>query len=91
MVLSEEAASVTDPDKDTLSTTEIVDMVSPATLSVYVMQKSGSSSTKIAAGTGFIITADGYIVTNQHVIAYAMEDPDTYYVTVMLPDSERSG
>lgn len=84
----EEAASVTDPDKDTLSTTEIVDMVSPATLSVYVMQKSGSSSTKIAAGTGFIITADGYIVTNQHVIAYAMEDPDTYYVTVMLPDSE---
>ena len=82
----QEAASVTDPDKETLSTTEIVELVSPATLSIHVMQNSNQGSTEIAAGTGFIITTDGYIVTNQHVIEEAQEDPDNYYVTVNLPD-----
>ena len=83
----EEAASVSDPNKQTLTTVEIVDLVSPATLSVHLMGiVPGSDDIEVGAGTGFIITPDGYIVTNQHVVEYAEDDPDTYYLTVTLPD-----
>ena len=83
----EEAASVSDPDKKALTTVEIVDLVSPATLSVHLMGRiAGSEDVEVGAGTGFIITPDGYIVTNKHVVEYAENDPDTYYVTVTLPD-----
>ena len=82
----EEAASISDPNKQALSTVEIFEKVSPATLSVHLMGKvTGGSDTEVGAGTGFIITEDGYIVTNQHVIELAQTDPDLYYVTVSLP------
>ena len=85
----EEAASVSDPDKQALTTVEIVDKVSPATLSIHLMARlSGSKDTEVGAGTGFIITEDGYIVTNRHVVEYALDDPDVYYVTVTLPNEE---
>ena len=85
----EEAASVSDPNKQTLTTVEIVDKVSPATLAIHLMGRvSGSKDIEVGAGTGFIITEDGYIVTNRHVVAYALDDPDTYYVTVTLPNEE---
>lgn len=45
----------------------------------------GRSSTEQSAGTGFVITADGQIVTNNHVIAGASS------ITVVLPDGARLG
>lgn len=70
----ENAASVTDPDKETLSTTEIVRLVSPATVTVYVMGTVNNVSTPVFAGTGFFVSGDGYLVTNEHVISDVTSD-----------------
>lgn len=74
----EEAASVTDPDKPTLSTVEIASTVGPATVSVYIYESAEGigrgGNSPLSSGSGFIITEDGYIVTNQHVINAAEED-----------------
>lgn len=66
----EEAASVHDPNKKTLSTVEIYDKVSPATVAIYLVDQASES---VSAGSGFIISEDGYIVTNAHVIENASD------------------
>ena len=82
----EKAAGANDPNKKALKTTEIVEMASPATIPVYIMKGSGSTAKKAASGTGFIITKDGYIVTNAHVVKYVTQSPSQYSVSVLLPD-----
>ncbi|MBP5262521.1 MAG: trypsin-like peptidase domain-containing protein [Clostridiales bacterium] len=64
----EEAASVSDPDKQKLSVTEIVDLVSPSTISLYIKGKVNGVNKTLSAGSGFIITDTGYAVTNAHVV-----------------------
>ena len=82
----EDAASV---NKKKLSTVEIVKLVSPATVSLSVVGVDDGKETKLGSGTGFIITEDGYIVTNQHVVVLADRAVSTYYVTVILPDEKQ--
>ena len=83
----EDAASV---NKKRLTTVDIVKLVSPATVSLSVVGIDDGKETKIGSGTGFIITEDGYIVTNQHVVVLADRAVSTYYVTVILPDEKQS-
>ena len=73
----EGAASATDPNKKAMRTTEIVAEVSPATVPVFVVTGSGSA-------------ANGYIVTNAHVVTNATKTPSKYHVVVMLPDEADS-
>ncbi|MCQ2533922.1 MAG: trypsin-like peptidase domain-containing protein [Clostridia bacterium] len=70
----EEAASVTDPNKKTLKTWEIANEVMPATVSIYIVQDYSGSEVTLASGSGFVITENGYVVTNKHVIADAISD-----------------
>ena len=81
----EEASSV---NKQRMTTVEIVKKVSPATVPISIIGVDDGKETKIGSGTGFIITEDGYIVTNQHVVVLADRAVSTYYVTVILPDEE---
>lgn len=80
----EEFASVTDPNKQTLSTTEIVSNVSPAIVSVYIMGEANGQEATLSSGSGFIISEEGYVVTNAHVIDDAYSNPE-YTVSVKVP------
>ena len=84
----EDAASVTDPDKTRMSVVDIVKEVSPATVPISVISVDDGKETKIGSGTGFIITSDGYIVTNQHVVVLADKAVSTYYAVVVLPGDD---
>jgi serine protease Do len=80
----EHAASVTDPNKTTLSTTEIVQQVSPAVVSVYVMEHVGDTTSPLFTGSGFIVSSEGYVVTNEHVVTEVSEGAD-YDIIVVVP------
>ena len=81
----EEASSV---NSQRMATVDIVKKVSPATVPLNIIGVDDGIETKIGSGTGFIITKDGYIVTNQHVVVMSDRAAGTYYVTVLLPDIE---
>ena len=72
----ERAASVTDPNKTTLSTIDIVTEVSPATVSIYILSDDGQSTNLLFTGTGFLISEDGFIVTNEHLITEVSSNSD---------------
>ena len=48
----------------------------------------GQTTTSAASGSGFVLTADGYIVTNYHVIEDAVKD-DTVTVEVSFANEEK--
>lgn len=81
----EEAAAVHDPNKKTLSITEIYNKVYPATVTIYIKAEDQGREVILGAGSGFIITEDGYIVTNEHVVEGA-----TAGIEVIVPFSEES-
>ncbi|SEV95529.1 serine protease Do [Ruminococcaceae bacterium KH2T8] len=83
----EEAASVYDPNKATLSTMEIAELVGPATVAVYIYGEDNGVEIALASGSGFIISEDGYIVTNAHVIDTVLSD-ESLYVKIMVPGYE---
>lgn len=66
------------PD-DALSIPEIVDLVSPSVVGI-----SCTGSGYVATGTGIILSEDGYIITNAHVVS---KSTDGSGISVMLHDS----
>ena len=83
----EDAAGVSDPDKQKMSVPEIVEYVKPATLFLYITGNVNGVNRKISAGSGFIITEDGYAVTNAHVVDDVTEDSG-YELYASAPGSD---
>ena len=81
----EEATVAAPSDKQRKAVVDIFKEVSPATVSLSIIGVDDGKETKLGSGSGFIITEDGYIVTNQHVVVLADNAVSTYYVTVVLP------
>lgn len=52
----------------------VVEAVGPAVVSISIgSEKRGSQFDSVGAGSGFVITPDGYIVTNSHVVSKARQ------------------
>ncbi|WP_299033447.1 S1C family serine protease [uncultured Pseudokineococcus sp.] len=64
------------------SVTQVADAVLPSTVSVEISSSEGSGN-----GSGFVLSEDGYVVTNNHVIAPAVEAAGR--IRVLLSDGTR--
>lgn len=75
------------PEDDAMSTIEIAAKASPSVVAVYTevvgQDVFGRPVTGIGAGSGVVISADGYIVTNYHVVEGAEE------IHVDLPNGKK--
>ena len=58
------------------------------TVSTQVVNIFGQATTSAASGSGFVLTQDGYIVTNHHVIAEAAKDPSVT-IEVAFADGQK--
>ena len=95
----EDATALTSADKNKMPVVDIVKQVSPATVSLAIVGVDDGVETKLSSGTGFIITEDGYIVTNHHAevvgsdvqtdIAVLKVDTDKKLPFVTLGDSDK--
>jgi putative serine protease PepD len=65
------------------SVAEVADAVLPSVVQIKVSSSEGNSS-----GSGFVIRADGYILTNNHVIAPAVKRNGT--ITIVFHDGEEA-
>lgn len=65
--------------EDALTIPEIVEQVSPSVVGIYCTNQSSASS-----GTGIILSSDGYIITNAHVVS---KSADGSGISVMLHES----
>lgn len=68
--------------KEVLTIPTIVDQAKPAVVAIYtnvvVANQFGGLSQNTVSGSGFIISPDGYVVTNAHVV----ENADSIFVTL---------
>lgn len=83
-----EEATADYSDSKRLSTTDIVKKVAPCTVSINIYTSVDGRETVTSAGSGFIITKDGYIVTNAHVVDEAAAGKATVKVKIPGEDKE---
>ncbi|KKW10234.1 MAG: Protease DegQ [Parcubacteria group bacterium GW2011_GWA2_49_9] len=54
---------------------------------VPVYRQKGTVNQKVGAGTGFIVSPDGYILTNRHVVS----DPNATYTALLSDGTQKNG
>ncbi len=56
-------------------------------MQVPVYQQVGTTTQQVSAGTGFFVRANGYIVTNKHVVP----DANAFYTVLLASGAQKSG
>jgi S1-C subfamily serine protease len=80
------------PENPAKSTVEIVNDVIPSVISITVRAKSPTASSATVAGTGIIVSSEGLVVTNKHVIATACGLPaNMSNITGITQDQQAAG
>jgi S1-C subfamily serine protease len=89
-VAGEEAAAL---DAYSRTVIEVVERMGPAVVSVHVGRARGGEIITAGAGSGVIVTPDGYLLTNQHVVQGAARvqitliDGDSVEASVIAEDA----
>lgn len=84
---------VLDESEKELSVTEVVAKVNPSVVSVEVSEGNSLFPRVVSRGTGFFVTANGYIITNRHVVdaengtfSVTMSSGKKYQATLVAKD-----
>jgi serine protease Do len=78
------------PSADALPTTEVVDTVLPSVLSLSLSVPAGSSgvSDEVSAGSGYVVSSDGLVVTNKHVVSVLCSPGQDIQITGLSHDEK---
>lgn len=82
---TDKLAATTNPEGGQLTISQVFDKCNPAVVAISTETTTnvfGQNVSQASAGSGFIISKDGYVVTNNHVISGATN------ITVMLSDGK---
>jgi S1-C subfamily serine protease len=80
------APSPTPPPAVPLSSAaeRVYEMAKPRILQIRTVLKAAGRQTTL--GSGFVVSADGYVLTNYHVVSRFALDPKTYRLEYLAPD-----